>query len=115
MSEGLISGFVTGLFRLILNFIGSIASTIIAPLLSMFSVAYPKFYDAFANTDFFSRALTGISFAREVFLNVTGFPRVVFYALVNLFFVKVGFMILLRSFKFMIRMYYILRGYHLAK
>lgn len=52
----------------------------------------------------------GLAFAREVFFNVTGYPRVLFYALVTFYLFKLGLHLTLLVFWFIIKLYYIIRG-----
>lgn len=54
--------------------------------------------------------IRGLAFAREVFLNVTGFPRSLLHALVLLYLGKLAFHIFVRTYKFISNIYHYIRG-----
>lgn len=107
----LIENFFTGFIDLIIKFLGTILSLIISPLLSTFNTIVPNlnsYLVIFGN--FYIKLLKGVAFAKEVFLNTTGFPRELFYLVIIFFFGKMVGMVALRSRRFIFNLYYLIRG-----
>ena len=93
-----------------------LSSMIISPLLKLFTGMFPDFSLWLSTVlDFWTSLLNGVNFAKEVFLNITGFPRVFFYGLIAIYWWKFLAMGIKRTYKFLLNMYYMLRGAHAIK
>lgn len=104
------------ILQLILKFVfwlaGIISSVILFPIYSLLSSLMEDFPDYTSNFYFFldNRILPIIPFCREVFYNITGLPRDLFNALVTLFLARLGLHFIILAFKFLIKIYYLIRG-----
>lgn len=107
---------INKILKLILKFIfwlaGLISSVLFYPIYELLTSLlhdFPDYIDSF-NLFLNTQILTIIPFIREVFLNVTNLPRPLFYGLVTLFLGRLATHYLLIAFKFIIKIYYIIRG-----
>lgn len=108
------------MFNTIVNFFikvitwlaGIIISIISFPIYLLLNPAIPNlssYLDTFS-TFLTDKVFRGLAFAREVFFNVTGFPRSLFYALVTFYLFKLGFRLTMLVFYFLFNLYHIIRG-----
>lgn len=90
-------------------------SVITAPILYFLDQFKPNLYNyesylyEFTNT----KLIPGMAFAKEVFFNCTGYPRSLFNILIALVLARFTYHMLLLPTRFIIKMYYILRGHHI--
>lgn len=104
-----------GLLNLILSIFFWLASLVTsiftAPILGITKVIWPNL-DSYLSTTvtFWNRLLTGVGFAKEVFLNVTGFPRALLNLIITYFFARFSLTATKRAFKFIANVYYFIRG-----
>lgn len=73
----MINSIVSAILKVILYILGFISSVIVSPVFALVELLFPDF-SAFTNDfEFYvvNYVLRGLVFAKEVFLNVTGFPR----------------------------------------
>lgn len=92
--------------------IGLLAEIITAPVFNLVKALFPPLSDyhtAFA-TYTINYVLKGLAFAREIFLNVTGFPRPLFHLLINLYLARLTFHLLSIPVKFIINTIRMVRG-----
>lgn len=105
--ENLFSGFID----IVLNILGTAVAVIVDPCLNFVHQFVPdlnSYLVTFGN--FYIRVLKGVAFAKEVFLNCTGFPRPLFYIIIVFFFVKLTAMAGIRLRRFVFNIYYLIRG-----
>lgn len=103
----MIEGFFHNLLKFILDilfYIASIVLNIIAiPFMTALSPLIPNLstylgtFNTFCDTYLFR----GLAFCREVFLNVTGYPRALFYVLITFFLAKLSLHLFIVAFKFL--------------
>lgn len=107
---------INKILKLILKFIfwlaGAISSVVLYPIYQLLSSLLENFPDYISSFTYFlnTQLLPIIPFVREVFLNVTNLPRPFFYALVTLFLGRLALHYVILAFKFLIKIYYIIRG-----
>lgn len=102
-------GFLNTVFTFILNALIGLANIIveafIGPLLELIEFIFPSLDNAeevFSN--FLSTyAIPGITFARELFLNITGYPRELLSMLALIFVAKITYHITIIPIKFIFR------------
>lgn len=102
-------GFLNTVFTFILNALITLANTIveifISPLFALIEAIFPSLDDArlvFSNFLAFY-AIPGINFARELFLNVTGYPRDLLQMLALIFVAKITYHITIIPIRFIYR------------
>lgn len=106
---------LNGLVEIVLNVFfaiaGLISSIIISPILLLLEPLFPNL-DSYLDIamSFFGRFCNGVAFAKEVFLNITGYPRALFVILVTYIFARLAFMVSKRVFLFIYNMYSVVRG-----
>lgn len=103
--------FLKLILQLIFYISSMMNSILINPILWLFNAIYPNFNTWLGDSIvFWQRLLNGVNFAKEVFLNVTGFPRSLFILIVGFYFLKFSLMLPIRAYKFLINLYFIIRG-----
>lgn len=111
----MLNAILNEILKLFFIMIGFIANLIISPIMLLLSALFPTFDQSFI-TSFYSFVdnyiFDGISFAREVFFNVTGYPRLLFNALVTLFIARVTFYFYSIPIKFVLNIWRLLKGSH---
>lgn len=101
--------------QVIIEFILFLSSLIVRivtlPIYGLISVLIPDFsnFETMFN-QYTYKILNGLAFAREVFLNVTGFPRPLLQLLITLFIGKLTFHIASIPIRFIINTYKTLKG-----
>ena len=107
MLDGLLD-FILTIFFWIASLISSL---IFVPVMAVFQAIFPNF-DSYLDITitFWNRILDGVVFAKEVFLNVTGFPRSFLNIIITYWFAKLSIMATKRAFKFLVNMYMLIRG-----
>lgn len=104
-------GFLNTIFTFILNtlimFANLILEVLLAPVTGLIRLIFPSLDQAevifsnFLNT----YAIPGITFARELFLNVTGYPRELLSLLAIIFAAKITYHIAVIPIKFLLRIF----------
>lgn len=100
------------LLRIIIWIAGLFVSLITYPVYQWLRPVIPNI-DSYLQqmlTFFGNYVFQGVAFAREVFFNITGYPRPLFYALCTFFLAKLAFRLLALVFWFLINIYRIIRG-----
>lgn len=89
-----------------------LSNIILFPIYSALSLILPDLssYTSIVGQFFNQYILNGLGFAKEVFLNVTGFPRELFNIMVIFFAAKVSYMATKRAIKFIINLYSTIKG-----
>lgn len=89
-----------------------LSNIILFPIYSALKLIFPDLstYVNAVGQFFNDYILHGLGFAKETFLNVTGFPRPFFNAIVVFFSAKVGYMVTKRSIKFILNIYRAIKG-----
>lgn len=107
----ILENFLIFFIQLSLKLLGTVFGVVVNPLLLFFTNHVPSF-TAYLGifSSFYLRILNGVAFAKEVFFNTTGYPRLLFYSLCTFFFVKLLNMNLIRIRRFIFNVYYFLRG-----
>lgn len=108
MVESLLTSFIE-----MVVFVGSyLVNVLFQPLFVILDSWFPDFSNYLANFEYFflNYVCKGVAFAREVFLNCTGFPRALFHAIVTLYLAKLAFRVVLLVFKFIYNIYHAIRG-----
>lgn len=91
--------------------LGTIGDFVVMPLITAVINKIPNVAEYLTYfTTFVARIFNGVAFAKEVFFNVTGYPRALYFALVTFFFFKLSNMVLIRARRFVFNIYYLLRG-----
>lgn len=108
----MLNSIFSAILKVILYIAGFISSVIVSPIFALVELIFPDFTPFMAdfNTYVSDYVLRGIAFAREVFLNVTGFPRPLFHLIVTLYLAKLTFHLASIPIKFIINIYRALRG-----
>lgn len=108
----MINSLIEGILQLFITISTWIVGIILLPIYSLVSIFFPNFneYLYYFNLFLNDYAFKGIAFAREVFFNVTGYPRPLLNLIVTFFVARVVFRLTLQVFRFLINMYRILRG-----
>ena len=107
----LIDNILQFIIDIYVKILGTIGDFVVMPIINVFVNKIPNVASYLTYfTDFCSRIFNGVAFAKEVFFNVTGYPRALFFALVVFFFFKVTNMVLIRARRFVFNIYYLLRG-----
>lgn len=108
---------VDSFFQAVLNFIVDIFFfiariinvAIFSPILAIFSTIFPNINLVENISAFLERIIVGIGFAKETFLNLTGFPRPLFTAFVTFFFARFFLTSTIRTYLFILRMYRLIK------
>lgn len=102
--------------QVIIKFLVWLASNLTAVLLTPVYLTvtglvdnFPYYEDVFINFTY-QKFLPAVAFAREVFLNFTGFPDSLFQALVTLFLARLALHAIILPIKFLMKIYYFFRG-----
>lgn len=100
------------LLQIVLWISSAVVSIISYPI---YTALYPFIPDlnshlANFNTYINDYVVRGLAFSREVFFNVTGYPRPLFYALVTFFLFKLAFRMTVLIFVFIMNIYLVIRG-----
>ena len=100
------------LIKIIIWISGLLISVIVFPIYLILRPFLPELPTQLAtfSTYLSDHVFRGLAFAREVFFNVTGYPRALFYALITFYLFKLGARLSLLVFQFIIKLYYIIRG-----
>lgn len=108
----MINSIVSGLLKVILYILGFISSAITAPVFALVELLFPDFTQFTADFNYYvvNHVLRGLVFAKEVFLNVTGFPRALLGIIVTIYVGKLTFYIASIPIKFLINIYRAFRG-----
>lgn len=108
---------ITQLSKLLLYFLTRLTSFFVTlftmPIARLVITLMPDYFNTAASSidSFITNYLVkGLSFAREVFFNCTGYPRVLLHLLVFMFMTKLSLRISLIAFRFLIKIYYVIRG-----
>lgn len=100
----------------ILNFVKDLfnlfASVIFAPIMNATTLIFPDFNDFFVTLNLWINEymFKGLSFAREVFFNITGYPRSLFNLLLLLLTLRLTFMLSFFGVRFFFNMYRLIRS-----
>lgn len=108
----MLNSILSAILKFLFWFIGFIAEIITSPIFNLVKSLFPplaEYHTAFA-TYTINYVLKGLAFAREIFLNVTGFPRPFFHLLINLFLARLTFHLLSIPVKFIINTIQMVRG-----
>lgn len=91
------------LLNLLIKFSALLMSIFTAPILALVSVIFPNLdiYISTFNVYLNNYVLPGVAFAREVFLNVTGYPRSLLSTLAFIFLAKLTFKISIIPLRFL--------------
>lgn len=108
----MINAIVSTILKIILYILGFISSVIVSPVFALVELLFPDFSSFTADFEFYvvNYVLRGLVFAKEVFLNVTGFPRPLLGIIVTLYLGKLTFQIASIPIKFIINLYRAFRG-----
>lgn len=89
-----------------------LSNIILFPVYTALSLIFPDLSGYINDVGLFINQylLHGLGFAKEVFLNVTGFPRAFFNIIVIFFAGKVSYMATKRSIKFIVNIYKTIKG-----
>lgn len=103
----LISSLFSGIVTFVLQILGFIAGLIINPILGLLELIIPdlsSYYDIINNflINYFFKA---ISFAREIFFNISGASRTIFNIFIGLFFARITFKYTLQGYHFIRNMW----------
>lgn len=108
---------ITQITKALLFVLGRMVSVLITvftwPIARFVVTVMPDTFDHFdtsINAFFTQHLIPGLAFAREVFFNVTGYPRVLFAALILVFTGKLALRIGFIAFRFFIKIYFAFRG-----
>lgn len=108
----MVANFTTALFSLVLKVSAWLMSALTYPLLRLAQGFIPDMsgllisFNSYIN----DHLIPGIAFAREVFFNVTHFPRSLFYALILIYYSKLVFHISIIPIKFIFNTFRLLQG-----
>lgn len=108
----MINALVSAFLKLVLYIFGLIASLITAPVFALLSAVFPDFSSFLSDFNYFISyyVVKGIAFAREVFLNVSGYPRALLQLLITLYMARLTFHLLSIPIKFIINTYKFYKG-----
>ena len=108
----MINNLLTSLLKFIFYVFNLIVTSITLPIFYLVSSLFPDLSSYINSFNYFctNYLFKGLAFAREVFLNVTGFPRPLFHLLVNLFLLRVSFHLLRIPIQFIINTYRNFKG-----
>lgn len=104
IGNGLISTFVSAIFYVVYFLARLIVKIACWPVYLVLQTAFPDATDYLNNVSTFlsNYLFKGIAFAREVFFNITGFPRPLFYILIAIIGFRLGFMVTKIAIRFII-------------
>lgn len=100
------------IIQVIFKFSAFILNLFTLPLYKLLEVFFPH-PTAYINValDFFNyHVLRGVAFAREVFFNVTGFPRPLFSIFITIYLARIGLHVFLLMIRFVIHIIQFLHG-----
>lgn len=108
-SSSYASGFLNSVFTFILDVLINLANFVVnlflIPILAVINVIFPSMTQSdFIFTNFLNQfIIPGVTFARELFLNITGYPRELLSMLALIFIAKITYHITIIPIKFLIR------------
>lgn len=107
----MINGIVQFLVSGILNVVAFIVSILFYPIYKLLSIIFPNI-DAFwvdGLSWFNTNVISYIAFIREVFFNLTGFPRLLFNAFIGYLIAKLFYHVIFTAGNFIINAYSLLK------
>lgn len=108
----MINALLQFIIKVVLWLCGLFATIITTPVLAALGYLFPDFsnFTSSFNTYVADYVFRGLAFAREVFLNTTGYPRALFNLIVTLYLGKLSFHMAMIPIKFVINTYRAIRG-----
>lgn len=102
----MLSSIVSFLLSLISRLVAIFYDIFFAPVYALMVLVFPDMtiYENLAVSFLVNRIAPGICFAREVFLNVTGYPRSLLYTLVLIYTAKISYHLAILPVKFFVHL-----------